>query len=108
MPAGRRNNKVIIQQLTSGQDEIGEPTQVWAELKTISMSILHKSGSESIKADKDVSIVQASFRGLYMELTNVTASMRAVHGSTTYEIKAVLPDEQSRKHTDLVCEIVNV
>jgi len=32
--------------------------------------------------------------------------MRVVHGSTVYEIKAALPDLQTRAYLDLVCEAV--
>lgn len=98
-------NVVTIQQLTDGQDEIGQPVQTWVSVATVRASILHKNGSESIKADKDVSIVQASVR--IRRRADVTAAMRVVHSATTYEIKAVLPDEQSREHVDLVCEVVN-
>jgi SPP1 family predicted phage head-tail adaptor len=98
-------NVVKIQQLIDGQDEIGQPVQTWVDVATVRADILHKTGSESIKADKDVSIVQASVR--IRRRTDVTPAMRVVHGSTTYEIKAVLPDEQSRERLDLVCEVVN-
>jgi SPP1 family predicted phage head-tail adaptor len=46
---------------------------------------------EAIKAGAEASVVQASIRIRYR--TDVTSAMRVVHGSTTYEIKAVLPDE---------------
>jgi head-tail adaptor len=32
--------------------------------------------------------------------------MRVLHGSTAFDIKAVLPDETRKTHVDLVCEVV--
>lgn len=104
MQAGRLNSRVTIKQLTDGQDEIGQPIQTWTDLATVWANIKHKSGAESIKADQDVSIVQASIR--IRRRADVTAAMRVHHGAAVYEIKAVLPDEQRREHVDLVCEIV--
>lgn len=104
MQAGRLNRRVTIKQLVEGQDEIGQPIQTWADLATVWANIKHKSGAESIRADQDVSIVQASIR--IRRRTDVTAAMRVHHGATVYEIRAILPDEDRREHVDLVCERV--
>ena len=104
MRSGTLNSRIKIQQLTEGQDEIGQPIMVWADLATVWASILNASGREAIKADRDVSVVQASIR--IRKRADITSAMRVVHGVTTYEIKAVLQDEQRRDHVDLVCEIV--
>ena len=105
MKAGPLNSRVSIMQLVAGQDEIGQPTQTWETLATVWASILHQNGAESIRADKEASIVKASIR--IRRRTDVTAAMRVHHGATVYEIKAVLPDEQDRERLDMVCEAVN-
>lgn len=104
MRAGTLNSRVKLQSLTEGQDEIGQPVSVWTDFATVWADIRHQSGREAIKADKDVSIVEASIR--IRRRTDVTAAMRVVHGATVYEIKAVLPDEQHKDRVDLVCEVV--
>ena len=104
MDIGKFNSQVVIKQQTTEQNEIGEPIQTWTEVATVWANIKHKSGSEAMKADQDVSIVQASIR--IRRRTDVTAAMRVYHGATVYEIKAVLPDEERRDHVDLVCEVV--
>ena len=104
MRAGPLNNRVTLQALVEGQDEIGQPVTAWADLATVWADIRHQSGSEAIKANAETSIVKASIR--IRRRTDVTAAMRVVHGATVYEIKAVLPDEQSRDKMDLVCEVV--
>ena len=105
MFAGKLNRRVVIQQLTAGQDDIGQPVQTWATLATVWAHILHISGRESIQADADTATLKASIRIRYR--TDVTSAMRVVHGAKTYEIKAVLPDEEGRDHVDLSCELVN-
>lgn len=105
MRAGRLNRRVTIKYLNSGQDALGQPVQTWSDLVTVWANILHKNGAESIRADKDTSINQASIR--IRRRTDVTPAMRVYHGSTVYQIKAVLPDEQDRERLDLSCEVIN-
>lgn len=99
------NRRVTIKELAEGQDDIGQPIQTWNDVASVWASILHPNGAESIKADADVSIVKASIR--IRRRTDVTPAMRVYHGSTSYEIKAVLPDEQNRDRLDLSCELLN-
>ncbi|AGW94602.1 hypothetical protein N234_31640 [Ralstonia pickettii DTP0602] len=96
-------NRVTIQRRATGQDEIGQPVETWADVSTVWANIRHTSGMEAIKAGADVSIVRASIRIRWR--TGIDAGMRVVHGATVYDIKAVLADEVGRKHVDLVCEV---
>ena len=104
MDSRRRNRQVVIQQLAAGQDAIGQPVQTWSALATVWANIKHLSGLETIKGGAESSSVKASIRIHYR--ADVTSAMRVVHGSTTYEIKAVLPDVEGRRHLDLVCEVI--
>ncbi len=104
MRAAKLNKRVQIQHLTAGQDAIGQPGTVWTLLATVWASVLLKNGVQTIRADADVSTVQASIR--IRKRSDITADMRVVDGASTYDIKAVLPDEASRQHVDLVCERV--
>jgi SPP1 family predicted phage head-tail adaptor len=104
LAAGKLNKRVILQQLVAGQDAIGQPVQTWSALATVWANVLLKSGAQTIKAGADVSTVQASIR--IRRRTDVTAGMRVLDGATVYDIKAVLPDEESKERIDLVCERV--
>jgi SPP1 family predicted phage head-tail adaptor len=104
MQIGRLNRRVVIQYLVDGQDEAGQPVQNWLPLATVWADIRHLSGVESIKAGGEASVVKASIRIRWR--TDVTPAMRVVHGSTVYQIKAVLPDEESRERVDLLCEVI--
>jgi SPP1 family predicted phage head-tail adaptor len=98
------NRLVTIKAMGTGQDEAGQPVVTWTAVAPVWANILHKNGAESLRADKDTSIVQASIR--IRRRTDVTAAMRVYHGAEVYEIKAVLPDEVDRDHIDLVCEAI--
>lgn len=104
--AGLLNRQVKIQQLTQIKDEIGQIIGTdWADVATVWANIRHLSGTEAIKADAPTSTVRASIRIRYR--AGIDAGMRVLHGSTAYDIQAVLPDEIGRRHIDLVCEVVS-
>jgi SPP1 family predicted phage head-tail adaptor len=104
MDLGRFNRKVTIQSEASGQDAAGQPNGAWSTFAEVWANVRYGSGSEAIRADAVTSSTKASIRIRYR--TDVTTAMRLVFGSTTFAIRAVLPDEQGRKFTDLVCEVV--
>lgn len=109
MRAGPLQSRVIIQHLVAGQEPDGQPVDVWANLIPdgdggVWANIRNLRGAEAIRADRETSTVQTSIR--IRRRTDVTAAMRVVYGSTTYEIKAVLPDEVERDKVDLVCEVL--
>lgn len=105
MQAGKLNRRVTVKELSDTQDAAGQPVQTWADVATVWAHIRHLSGVESIKADADTSVVKASIR--IRRMTGIDAGMRVYHGATVYEIKAVLPDEESRERLDMACEVVN-
>jgi len=103
--AGAMNSRVTIQYPDATQDAAGQPMPAWTTLATVWANIRHLNGAEAIKADAEVSTVKASIR--IRKGPAVDASMRAVHGSTNYAIRAVLPDEVERDKVHLVCEVVH-
>lgn len=105
MKAGQLSSLVKIQALTVGHDEIGQPETTWTDFAKVWANILHKTGAESIKGGQDASVVQASIR--IRRRPGVNAGMRVLHGTREYAIKAVLPDDVTRDHIDLVALLVN-
>lgn len=104
MNPGTLNSRITIKERAAGQDAIGQPVETWVDIATVWASILHQKGIEAIKSGANTSIVHASLRIRYR--VGVTAAMRAHHGATVYQIKAVLP--HGKEHIDLVCEVINV
>lgn len=109
MDARRRNCRVLIQKLTAGQDDIGQPTQVWGNLIAtgdgkIYANIRYLNGVETIKADATTPITKASIS--IGRRTDVTTAMRVTYGGTTFQINNILPDATDRNRLDLACEVV--
>lgn len=104
MDSRSRNRRVVIKQLVAGQDDIGQPTQVWETLVTVQANVRYLNGVETIKGGAETATGKASIRIAYR--TNVTTAMRAYLGSTEFRITAVLPDEVRKMHTDLSCEVI--
>ena len=103
MRSGSFRHRIVIQQRGSGVDSWGQPLDTWVDLASVWAHIRHLSGTESIKADVPTSVVQASIRIRWR--TDVDAGMRVMHGTTVYEIEAVLPGA-TREYVDLVSRVV--
>lgn len=101
------NLRHLVQVQTPGntEDELGQRIDgTWATLCSVWADIRHPSGLEQTRGDAVISRVRASIR---VRLRNdITPAMRVVHAGTVYEVKAVLPELQSRAYMDLVCEAV--
>lgn len=106
---GTLNRRVVVKQLASGQDDIGQPVKTWTTLATVWANVRYlagpRAGVEALQAGAEVAIARASIR--IRLRTDITTAMRIQLGSTEFEIKAVLPDEQARDRMDLSCEVVS-
>ena len=101
LTAGALNRRVTIKSQSASQDSAGQLVRTWSDVVTVWASIRHLSGVETLKADVTVSAVRASIRIRYR--TGITAGMAVHHGSTVYDIEAVLPDDVRREFVDLLC-----
>lgn len=105
MQPGRLKHLVTIQRKTAGTDALGAPLpDAWEDYASLWANIRHLSGTESIKAGADVSVVSASIRIRWRE--DITAGMRAMVGVAVYDVEAVLPGPR-REYVDLVCQVVS-
>ncbi len=98
------NQRITLQQRSSGQDAIGQPVETWATVAELWADIKHPSGLQTVKGDAELSLVKASIRLRYR--SGIDAGMRVLHGAVVYDIRAVLPDVAGRVYVDLVCERV--
>ncbi len=105
MRAGPLSTRVVIQQQSTTPDALGQPALTWTTYTTLWADVKHTSGIEAIKAGAEASIVRASIRIRYN--AGITSAMRVTHGSTTYNIRAVLPAVAGKQYTYRVCEIKN-
>lgn len=98
------DTRVQIKSKAADQDAAGQPVDEWLLVVEVWANILHLNGAESIRADKETSVVPASIR--IRARRDITAAMRVYHGTTAYEIKAVPPQTRGRQFIDLVCKVV--
>ena len=103
MRAGDLRHRIIIERQTSSQDAGGQPLEVWTPVATVWADIRNPTGMGAIRADAQAEVVKTSIRIRWR--TDIKAGMRAVHGTTIYEIGAVLPDHAGREFVDLVCGV---
>ena len=88
MNAGKLDQRVTLQALSGGVDEIGEPL----------------AGREYIAAGAMVSAVETRIRLRYRP--GVVSSMRVIHGDTVYGIEAVIHVKSARRELQLMCKAV--
>lgn len=94
MRAGKLNQRVTIQAPPTGQDENGEPLTTWTDFVAdtpdhkVWASITDISGREFVAAEAGQNKVQTKIGIRYR--AGILPSMRVVHGTDTYNIEAVL------------------
>lgn len=93
--AGSLRHRVAIDRRDYLQNAItGEVTTAWIEIAaSVPAKVEPLSGREYIAAAKTESTISARITIRYKSSLN--AAMRIRHGSTTYKIKAILPDPRS-------------
>ncbi len=105
MQAGQLRDRITIQRKTQGTDSWGAPLpEAWEDYASVWANIRFLSGTESIKAGADVSVVRASIRIRWRQ--DVTAGMRVLHAGAVYDIEAVLPGAR-REYVDLQAKRVS-
>lgn len=106
MKISQLRHRITLQRPTGAQDAWGTPDAAgWEDVALVWSDFRYQSGSESIRAGADVSIVRASVRIRWR--TGVDAGMRVLHGGQVFDVEAVLPGTD-RKHIDLVCRLLPI
>lgn len=106
---GKLNRRVRIQrrQVPSGP---GQPLDVWEDLPSgrVWANVKGQSGKGAITSSQDgVAMSVARFSVRIRRRSDVDDSMRLLVGTAEvpYDIRIVLPDEETMRWTDLVCEV---
>jgi SPP1 family predicted phage head-tail adaptor len=104
MIAPRLRHRVDIQNFASVQNSnTGAVTDTWTDLfEEVPAEIMPMSGREFLAAQSIQAGVNTKI--VIRWIDGVEPRMRVVHGSTIYNIKAVLPDPTLRRHLTLMCE----
>lgn len=103
MRIGSLNRWVTLQRPANTRDpETGAVLEGWEDVASVWANIRYLNGSETLKSAEPVSAARASIR--IRLRADVAADWRVVHGTTIFNIYAVLPDAQGNEYVDLACE----
>lgn len=91
--AGRLRHRVRIDAQVVHKNSSGEQDIAWEEVATVWAAIEPLSARESLLAEQVQSKVNA--RIVIRARDDIVASMRAVHGTTIYNIEGVIRDPDS-------------
>lgn len=104
MLAPRLRHRVDIEEFTTVQDSDGAVEETWvAVLSDQPAEIVPLSGREFIAAQSVQAGVTTRITLRY-NAEAITEAMRIIHGSDTYNIKAVLPDSSLRRHITVMAQ----
>lgn len=104
MRAGQLRHRVTLQSKSVVQNTFGEETITWTDTATIWAAVEPLRGREFLEARQDQAEVSTRIRMRYR--SGVAPEMRAVFGSHTYNIQAVIHLEERQRELHLMCSEV--
>ena len=102
MRAGALDQRIVIERLVEGYDELGQPINDWLPIVTTWAEVSPLVGREFLAAAALVAEVTARIRMRYRP--GITAADRIVHEGTTYGITSVADVHSSRRELVLMCK----
>ena len=105
MKAGQLDQRVTVERLSGGVDELGQPLpDTWAPLFTCWAAVEPLTGREYIAAQAAVSEVTARIRMRFRPW--MTAQDRVIHNGTTYNIVSLIDVRSDHRELVLMCKAV--
>ncbi|CAM5220400.1 hypothetical protein CDEF62S_00642 [Castellaniella defragrans] len=102
MKAGTFNRRITVQKHVQGQDEIGQPIDMWVDAATVWAWIKTQSGMATISNGIAFSVTHYSFRVRYR--TDLDVGMRVTYDGTSFDIQYIAHDLAGHRWSDLVCQ----
>ena len=104
MKAGQLDQRVTVERLQGGFDELGQPINQWLPIVTTWAAVEPLVGREYLAAAALVAEVTARIRMRYRP--GITAADRIVHDGTTYGITSVADVHSSRRELVLMVRAI--
>ena len=105
MQAGKLDQRVTVERLQGGVDELGQPLpDTWAPLFTCWAAVEPLVGREYLAAQAAVSEVTARIRMRFRPW--MTAEDRVIHDGTIYNIVSVIDVRSGGRELVLMCKAV--
>lgn len=109
LAAGTLDRRIAIQARAGGMDSAGQPLDQWVLVAGAWANVSGQTGMRTITTSANGVISNVghySFRIRYRE--GLTAGMRVVMGTETFNVREVRNDYVNRQWTDLVGELVAI
>jgi SPP1 family predicted phage head-tail adaptor len=110
--AGRMNKRVAFQRKSATQDDWGQPVDTWTDVCTLWGNVRTPTGLNFIANEMQEGGTEVSRSAVSIRVRKASAvsngivhGMRALIGSTIYDIRAVLPDEEGDEYVDVACAV---
>lgn len=109
MRAGELKNLLKIERLVvGGKDSMGQPIRTWTKFKQPWSGVVAARGAETMAADfQRYQQTLYRFRVRRSEVVGVDATMRIMLKGEPYDIRNILPDEQSMEDCIIEATIQN-
>lgn len=104
MRAGTLNTRISIRRQEQVKTGGGQVVGKWVEHAATWANVRFPSGSATIKAGTDVSLVRVSIRIRFRD--DIHSDMRVVTNGMVFDVQAVLPDLAGREYVDMVCQSI--
>jgi SPP1 family predicted phage head-tail adaptor len=104
MNPGKFNRKITFQRFVEGVDDGFGGGSYWEDAKTVYAWPKTISGREYVEANADQNVRTTRWRIRYT--TGLTEDMRIRYGERTFNIQAILQDDELRQTLTCVCEEV--
>ena len=104
MRAGALDQRIVIERLVEGYDELGQPINDWLPIVTTWASVSPLTGREYLAAAALVAEVTARIRMRYRP--GITAADRVIHDGKVYGITSVADVHSSRRELHLQCRAI--
>jgi len=101
MIAGKLNQRVTVERLESGQDELGQPYTTWVTLGTVWAAVEPQAGREFVAAGALQSELITKIRIRYRP--GITSADRVIHDGTIYNIQSVINFKSAKRELVLMC-----
>ena len=104
MKAGALDQRIVIERLVEGYDELGQPINTWLPIVQTWAHVQPLVGREYIAAGALLSEVTARVRMRYRP--GITAADRVIHNGKVYGITSVADVHSSRRELQLQCRAI--
>lgn len=104
MKAGALDQRIVIERLVEGYDELGQPINDWLPIVTTWAAVEPLVGREYLAAAALVAEVTARIRMRYRP--GITAADRVIHDGKVYGITSVADVHSSRRELVLMCRAI--